>query len=112
MDKGKKALLAVLVDFVMLVLVVFSVYRLLFKPDTQIVKNVLTAVIVIAIPVMFYVTYMAAAGDKFEYNEDEFGDEPEVGDALEIEDISESADDMETGDNPENGNNDSHSKNL
>lgn len=84
MDKGKRALVAVLIDFVMLALIVFSVYMLLFKADTPIMKNIFTGVIVIAIPVMFYATYMAAAGNKFEYNEDEFEDDSEDNDTLDI----------------------------
>lgn len=92
MDRGKKAVITVLADFVLLALIVFSVYRLLFGDDTSGRKNVFTACIVLAIPIMFFITYMAFAGDKFDYRpgmfdededeseEEEAGREEEAGD--------------------------------
>lgn len=77
MDKGKRVLAAVLIDFAMLALLIYSVYMLLLKIDTKVMKNIFTAIIVLAIPVMFYVTYMAIAGDKFEYSDTEFEDDAE-----------------------------------
>lgn len=66
MDKGRKAVITVLVDFALFALIVFSVYRLLFGDDGAGIRNLLTAGIVLAIPGMFYITYMALAGDKFD----------------------------------------------
>lgn len=70
MSKVKKAMLTVLVDAVMLAVLVFSVYSMLFCADTELMKNIYTALILISIPVIFFVTYMSIAGDKYDYIED------------------------------------------
>lgn len=81
MDKGKKAVITVLVDFVLLALIVFSVYRLLFGHDSAGIRNLFTAFIVLAIPVMFYITYMALAGDKFDDMQGMFDEDGDEGDS-------------------------------
>lgn len=90
MGKGKKAVITVLADFILLALIVFSVYRLLFGDDSAGRRNVFTACIVLAIPIMFYITYMAFAGDKFDYtpgmfDEDEDEEQSDTETETEIE---------------------------
>ena len=72
MSKGKKVIITILVDAAMLAILVFSVYSMLFHAKTELMKNVYTAFIVIAIPVIFLVTYMNVAGDKYDYKEEDF----------------------------------------
>lgn len=72
MSKGKKVIITILVDAVMLAVLVFSVYSMLFRAKTESMKNVYTALIVITIPVIFLVTYMNVAGDKYDYKEEDF----------------------------------------
>lgn len=95
MDRGKKAVITVLADFVLLALIVFSVYRLLFGDDTAGRKNVFTACIVLAIPIMFFITYMAFAGDKFDYRPGMFDeDEDESEEESEEEEASDTVTDI------------------
>ena len=66
MDKSKKALIVVLVDLVMLFAVVVSVYFLIkYNPDTF-VKNVLSVVIFLSIPIAFFVSFMGFGLDKYD----------------------------------------------
>ena len=71
MDKGKKALIVVLVDFALVALIVFSVYMMLKTDADTFLHNLFMILIVISIPTMFFVTYLSFSGDKYQYDADE-----------------------------------------
>ena len=75
MDKGKKILRTVIIDVIMLGILVVSVYAIMFKAKTDGAKNLFTALVVISIPVIFFTTYMAIAGDKYDYREEQTEEE-------------------------------------
>lgn len=84
MKKGLKAVITVLVDVILIAIIVVAVYLMLFKTHNNTTKNILTVIIVLAIPIGFYMTYMVFAGDKYDYDdpalwedEDENSDESE-----------------------------------
>ncbi len=69
MKKGLKAVITVLVDVILIAVIVVAVYLMLFKAHNDTTKNILTVIIVLAIPVGFYMTYMVFAGDKYDYDD-------------------------------------------
>lgn len=75
MNKVKKALIVVLVDFVMLAVLVYSVYMMLTVKSGTIKHNIFTILTVVSIPIIFYVTYLTFAGDKYKYDNSLFEDE-------------------------------------
>ncbi len=69
MKKGLKAVITVLVDVILIAVIVAAVYLMLFKAHNDTTKNILTVIIMLAIPVGFYMTYMVFAGDKYDYDD-------------------------------------------
>ncbi len=74
MDKGKKILRTIIIDVIMLVILAVSVYALMFKAKTEVLKNLFTLLVVISIPVIFFTTYMTVAGEKYDYKEEQTED--------------------------------------
>ncbi len=75
MNKGTRILVTVLADMALLVLVVFSVHFLLAYPESVLYRRVFSILIIIAIPAMFFISYTAFAGDRFDYNAEVFEEE-------------------------------------
>lgn len=72
MDNKKKITLALIVDVILIVLIVFAVRALVLGIGTDIIKLLCKIGIVIAIPVGFIVSYMAFAGDKYILSNEEY----------------------------------------
>lgn len=81
MKKGWKAALAIIVDLLLMALIIFSVY-IIMNSDNAVFKNICKAIIVISIPVGFFMTYMSFAGDKYDYDIDAEWDEEEAEDGI------------------------------
>lgn len=81
MKKGWKAALAIIVDLLLIVLIVFSVNMIINSPN-EVLKNICKAIIVISIPVGFFLTYMTFAGDKYDYDIDSEWEDEEVEDRI------------------------------
>ncbi len=75
MNKGTKILVTVLADMALLVLVVFSVHFLLAYPESALYRRLFSALIIVAIPAIFLISYMTFAGDRFDYNPEAFEEE-------------------------------------
>lgn len=75
MNKVKKALIVVLVDFVMLAVLIYSVYMMLTVKSGTVKHNLFTILTVVSIPIIFYVTYLAVAGDKYKFDDSLFQDD-------------------------------------
>ncbi len=58
---GKKRVGAILIDIALLLVVVLAVYMLLVENFINLNTNLLYAIIILAIPTGFYLTYMAFA---------------------------------------------------
>lgn len=89
MRKDKKILLTIVVDIILIIILVFSVYMLLFHSDETWKKNLFTSLVVFSIPALFYVTFTNVTADKFNYDIDEFEDTMDDGSDDEQEDIKE-----------------------
>lgn len=72
MDQSKKTLIVIVIDILLLVAIGFSVWKLVFFDTTGILKNVCLVAIVVLIPVIFFITYMNFAGDRFDFDEEEY----------------------------------------
>lgn len=92
MNKGKKIAIALLLDMALLVAIVFAVSTIIHGSDSAWKINLSKAVIVLFIPCMFYMTYMSAAGDKYDSLPDELLDEEE--DSLDTNNNTEQAEDL------------------
>lgn len=88
MKKGQKALIAVCVDMILLALIAVAVYMILSRGEEDWVRKLFSVVIVAAIPIGFYITYMAFAGDKFIFDEKEFEDDEDMEEDGEIEEVA------------------------
>lgn len=100
MSKGKKLAIAIVIDFILIAAIVFAVKMIISGDATGNKRLLCQGIIVVAIPIMFYMTYMSAAGDKYDElpaelldDEDELSDEvisdsmPEnIADEPEVED--------------------------
>ncbi|MBE5946113.1 MAG: hypothetical protein E7259_04100 [Lachnospiraceae bacterium] len=75
MNKVKKALIVVFVDFVMLAVLIYSVYMMLTVKSGTVKHNIFTILTVVSIPIIFYVTYLAFAGDKYKFDDSLFQDD-------------------------------------
>lgn len=75
MNKGTRILVTVLADVALLVLVVLSVRFLLAYPESAMYRRVFSVLIIAAIPAIFLITYTTFAGDRFDYNPEEFEEE-------------------------------------
>lgn len=91
MNKGKKIAIALLFDMALLVGIVFAVSAIIHGSDSAWKINLSKAVIVLFIPCMFFMTYMSAAGDKYDTLPDELLDEEE--------DLSDTGNDTEQAEN-------------
>lgn len=79
MNKGTKILIAVLADMALLVLIVLSVRYLLFHTESAVYRRIFSGVIIVAIPVMFFISFTTFAGDRYDYDPDAFeGDDAEL----------------------------------
>lgn len=78
MNKGKKLAIALLFDMAFLVAIVFAVSTIIKGSDSMWKINLSKVVIVLFIPCIFYMTYMSAAGDKYDTLPDELLDDEEV----------------------------------
>ena len=85
MNKGKKVALAIVVDMLFLVVIVLAVSTIIKGADSIWKINLSKAVIVLLIPCMFFMTYMAAAGDKYDKIPDELLDEDDEKEASDSE---------------------------
>lgn len=72
MDKGKKIAIAIVVDMALLCFIVFSVRNIICGSLSTTMKNVFSWSIVVAIPIMFFISYMAFVGDKYDLTDEEF----------------------------------------
>lgn len=81
MHNGKKKFLAVLIDLALLATLLAICYFIVFRDVSEKTEKILKPIIASIIPIMFYVSYQAFAGDKFDYDESkyekEFGDDEE-----------------------------------
>lgn len=77
MNKGTRILVTVLADMALLALVVFSVHFLLAYPSSLLYRRVFSILIIIAIPAMFLISFTTFAGDKYDYDPDEFEEDGE-----------------------------------
>lgn len=66
MSKGWKIALALIIDIVVLFLIAFAVWRLFQGNDTAWKNTLFKWMIVLAIPCMFFLTFISFAGDKFD----------------------------------------------
>lgn len=66
MNKGLKAVIVVLVDIALLAVIVFAVRAILFLTLTELERRLCMATIIVAIPIIFYVTYLSFFGSKFD----------------------------------------------
>lgn len=78
MDRGRRNLIIVVVDILMLVLIVVACYMLLHQGASSWNKNVCTLLIVLAIPTMFYITATKVVEGRFPYPEEEDEEAPET----------------------------------
>ena len=85
MNKGKKIALAIVVDMLFLVVIVLAVSTIIKGADSIWKINLSKAVIVLLIPCMFFMTYMSAAGDKYDKIPDELLDEDDEKEAPDSE---------------------------
>jgi hypothetical protein len=117
-DRGLKKILAIVIDVLFVAIIVLAVYLLTVNNFISINENVLYAVIILLIPVGFYMTYMSFAkeidwnklpGDKDvdddesendDKNENEAETETSTGTEAEIKSAANSI----TGGSEENGN--------
>lgn len=76
MDKKTKIFLTLIADFALVGILCFSVYKMVTDAGTS-AKNAYSWIIVLVIPVMFFISYMTFAGDKYEYKEGMFDEEDE-----------------------------------
>lgn len=76
MDKKTKVFLTVIADLILIGIIILSVYIVVTRYGSNL-GNVFSWIIVLAIPTMFYFSYMTFAGDKYEYKEGMFDDEEE-----------------------------------
>lgn len=79
MNSSKKVL-SVLLDILLVAVIAFAVFLLVTDKGTDINKNILYTIIVFAIPIGFYVTFMSFAGDKYSFDKlpDDFWQEEEL----------------------------------
>ncbi len=75
MNEGKKRILTVLFDIVLVALVVAAVYFYLFGDVSSGIKKLLTAVIVISIPTIFVISFITFSGNKYDFEIPEDEDE-------------------------------------
>jgi uncharacterized membrane protein YkvI len=78
-DRGMKKVIAIILDVLFLAVIVLAVYLLTINNFISINENVLYALIILLIPVGFYVTYMSFA-KEIDWNKlpgDESDDENE-----------------------------------
>ncbi len=77
MDKRKKVFLIVALDFLLVAIVIFSVYMMLNTKVGSILYNIFMIGIVISIPIAFFITYVPLIGNKYDFDESQFenGDE-------------------------------------
>lgn len=66
MNKGLKAVIVVLVDVALLAAIVLAVRAILFFSLTELQRRMCMATIIVAIPIIFYVTYLSLFGSKFD----------------------------------------------
>lgn len=76
----KKAILSIVVDIILIGLIVAAVSVLLLSDNNDIVRNLLYMAIIVIIPTVFFITYNAFAGDKYDFDkidpeEDELSEE-------------------------------------
>lgn len=89
MRKEKKILLTIVVDIILIMVLIFSVYMLLFHSRETWKKNLYTALVVFSIPTIFYITFTNVTADKFNYDIDESEDSMNDDSQNEQEDIKE-----------------------
>ncbi|MDD6401073.1 MAG: hypothetical protein PUG10_05635 [Lachnospiraceae bacterium] len=83
MDRKTKVFLTVLIDFLLFVIVCFSTYRMSVDANGS-MNRIFSVLIFISIPIMFYLTYMTFAGEKYTYEDKMFGEEDDEDDADEF----------------------------
>jgi len=98
MSKGKKIAIAIVIDFILIAVVVYAVKNIISGHATGNYRFLYQGIIVVAIPIMFYMTYMSAAGDKYDElpaelldDEDDENEESEESIEDKTEDSSEEA---------------------
>lgn len=66
MNKGKKIAIALVVDMLMLVAIVYAVATIIHNGDEAWKRNIAKVIIVLFIPCMFYMTYMSFSDGKYD----------------------------------------------
>lgn len=69
---NNKIIVTILTDIILLGIIVLSVYFIITRTDVEWINNLCTGIIFVSIPIIFYISYMTFAYDKFEYDEKAF----------------------------------------
>lgn len=78
MDKSKKILFTIIIDIFLLAIVIIACVTMVTQNIGELACNVLSAVIVLSIPIGFFLTFRNVFWDRFDENESLYDEDDEV----------------------------------